>query len=71
MGWYIGKEEESVEKEMKAHGLLPGRKISFEPRFFARTAKNYPESTEVLHSIQSLSIKLEQIYPVQNKKQEE
>ena len=29
MGWYIGKEEESLWKEMKVFGLLPGRKIFF------------------------------------------
>ena len=30
-GWYTGEEEESVYKEMKVHGLLPGRKYIFEP----------------------------------------
>ena len=29
VGWYIGKEEESVKKEMKVLCLLPGRKIFF------------------------------------------
>ena len=29
MGWYIGKEGESLRKEMKVFGLLPGRKIFF------------------------------------------
>ena len=29
---YVGKEEESVQKELKVLGLLPGRKIFFGPR---------------------------------------
>ena len=29
MGWFIGKEEENVRKEMKVLGLLQGRKIFF------------------------------------------
>ena len=30
MGWFVGKEEESVQKEMKVFGLLPRRTIYFE-----------------------------------------
>ena len=40
MGWYIGKEEESVYKEMEVFGLLPGRKIFFGPRFRATNQIN-------------------------------
>ena len=34
MGWDIGKEEESANKEMKVLDLLPGRKIFFKPCIF-------------------------------------